>query len=92
MNTNIQGQYEGFDAAINSLKENRETIKNIFETIKTEYENMPYQSREASKLQSIFDQNTVVDFNKCCEMISNYISCLEKAKEQYIIANQESLH
>lgn len=92
MNTNIQGQYEGFDIAINGLKENRDTIKNIFDNVKREFEEMPYQSQEASKLRNVFNQQTVTEFNKCCDMIANYITCLENAKKEYLVANQETLN
>ena len=53
---------------------------------------MPYQSQEASKLRNIFNQQTVTEFNKCCDMIANYITCLENAKKEYLVANQETLN
>ena len=91
MNANIQQQYENLEATITSLKNCNETIMKIFSQAKSDYEIMPYQSQEASKLGEVFNSETVSSFNKCCEDISNYITCLENAKAQYIAANEASL-
>ena len=91
MNANIKQQYENLEATITSLKNCNETIMKIFSQAKSDYESMPYQSQEASKLGEVFNSETVSSFNKCCEDISNYITCLENAKAQYIAANEASL-
>ena len=92
MNSITQAQYDNLETAISSLKNCHENMVNIFNKAKADYDEMPYESKEASQLKNIFDTETVSSFNRCCADIVAYIGCLEVTKQQYIAANQASLN